>query len=429
MGGFERMNNSDNNIIKKYRKLLNISQKEAACGRLSHSMISLIESGKVQLTTVTAMILSDNFNKIAAEKGIELNLTLKDLLAQDQKDYESEYKGSFISLVERGASNADFDKLLEKAKQHNCFEVMGEIEKAKGGNYELADNLYEAIESYKKAYEYFKLTKNHKNEVEVLLLLVKLYNDLDQYDMAEEYLNKIKLEGINKSIINSILFQYNIEQLRILVNTNRNEEGLKVIDALTKSRKFTNVQKKKFLLFKGIIYIDQKNYSGAVSVLKPIALSSSTMHYLVYHKLAIAYFLTNCSNEGQNCINQCINYLSTNYNERNTKIIIKLADEFAKYHIDKYSIKYYDYALENSELYGQKQYKLICYKSLFNIFFQNNELNSFQKYAQKIEKYLLDSKGNCDNLTEYLILLVKYYIKTSKELMLERFIDTLEKAL
>ena len=55
-------------------------------------MISLIESGKVQLTTVTAMILSDNFNKIAAEKGIELNLTLKDLLAQDQKDYESEYK-------------------------------------------------------------------------------------------------------------------------------------------------------------------------------------------------------------------------------------------------------------------------------------------------------------------------------------------------
>lgn len=254
-GGFEIMNNGNRNIIKKYRNLLNVSQKEAACGRLSHSMISLIESGKVQLTTVTAMILSDNFNKIAAEKGIELNLTLKDLLAQDQNDYESEFKSTFISLVDKGASNAEYDKLLEKAKKHNCFEVMAEIEKAKGSNFEIADNLYEAIDSYKQAYEYFKLTQNHKSEVEVLLLLVKLHNDLNQFELAENFLNKIKFDGINKSLINSFLFQYNLELLKILVNTDRNEEGLKIIEALWKSRKFTNAQKKKFLLFKGIIYI------------------------------------------------------------------------------------------------------------------------------------------------------------------------------
>ncbi|SCN22310.1 hypothetical protein N3C_0696 [Clostridium sp. N3C] len=423
------MSNCNSSVIKKYRKLLNISQKEAACGRLSHSMISLIESGKAQLTTVTAMILSDNFNKIAAEKGIELNLTLKDLLVQEEKDYENEFKKDLMSLEERGATNAEYDKLLEKAKQHNCFEVMGEIEKLKGSNFELKDNLSEAIESYNKAYEYFKLIKNQKSEVEVLLLLVKLYNDLNQFDKAENYLNKIKPEKINKSFANTFLFQYNIELLKILVNTNRNEEGLKIIEVLSKSRKFTSAQKKKFLLFKGIIYIDQKNYSGAVRVLKPIAHTSGTMHYLIYHKLAIAYFLTGSINEGLNCINQCINYLSTNSNEKNTKIIIKLAEEFNKYGIDKYSTKYFDYALENCELYGQKDYKLICYKSLFNIFYKRDELDLFQKYAVQIEKYLLDRKGKSDNLTEYVLLIVKYCLKTSKEVMLERFIDTLEKLL
>lgn len=423
------MNGTKSNVIKKYRKLLNISQKEAACGRLSHSMISLIESGKVQLTTVTAMILSDNFNKIAAEKGIDLNLTLKDLLAQDQNDYESEFKNSFISLIEKGASNSELDDLLEKAKKHNCFEIMAEIEKAKGNNLELEDKVDAAIEAYKKAYEYFKLTKNHKCEVEVLLLLVKLYNGINEFEMAEFYLNNIKLEGINKSLINSFLFQYNMELLKILVNTNRNEEGLKIIEALSKSRKFTNTQKKKFLLFKGIIYIEQKNYQGAVSVLKPIAISSGTMHFLVYHKLAIAYFLTDCTNEGLNCVSSCINYLSANSSEKNTKIAIKLAEELSKYGLDKYASKYFDYALANCELHSQKQYKLICYKSLFNIFLQCEELNLFHKYAVQIEKFALESKGQCDNLTEYVLLIVKYYLKASKEAMLDQFIDALEKTL
>lgn len=429
MGGLERMNNGNCHIIKKYRKLLNISQKEAACGRLSHSMISLIESGKVQLTTVTAMILSDNFNKIAAEKGIELNLTLKDLLGNGRQDYERDLKNTFISLVEDGGSNADYDRLLVKAKKHNCFELIAEIEKAKGDNFALADNLHEAAKAYEKAYEYFKLTQNHKCEVEVLLLLVKLYNELSQFDKAENYLEKIKLDGLKKSLINSFLFQYNIELLKVLVSTKRNSEGLKIIESLSKSRKFTNAQKKKFLLFKGIIYIDEKNYSGAVNVLKSLALTSGTSHYLVYHKLAMAYFLLDKSNEGLNYIKHCINYLSMNCNEKNTKIIIKLAEEFGKYGIEKYSIKYFDFALTNCQLYKQQKYKLTCYRSLFNIFLQGRELNLFQKYALQIEKCLLESKGNCQHLTEYVILLIKYYLKTSKEDVLERFIETLEKAI
>ena len=121
-------------------------------------MISLIESGKVQLTTVTAMILSDNFNKIAAEKGIELNLTLKDLLGNGRQDYERDLKNTFISLVEDGGSNADYDRLLVKAKKHNCFELIAEIEKAKGDNFALADK-HEAAKLMKKLMNILNLLK------------------------------------------------------------------------------------------------------------------------------------------------------------------------------------------------------------------------------------------------------------------------------
>lgn len=72
--------------LKYYRKLLNISQKELADNKVSSNLISLIERGRVPLSTVTASILVDNINKISIGRGINLSLSIKDLMISDE-DY------------------------------------------------------------------------------------------------------------------------------------------------------------------------------------------------------------------------------------------------------------------------------------------------------------------------------------------------------
>lgn len=71
--------------LKYYRKFLNISQKELADNKVSSNLISLIERGRVPLSTVTASILVHNLNKISYEKKMSLNLSIRDLMMSDKE--------------------------------------------------------------------------------------------------------------------------------------------------------------------------------------------------------------------------------------------------------------------------------------------------------------------------------------------------------
>jgi len=71
--------------LKYYRKFLRISQKELADNKVSSNLISLIERGRVPLSTVTASILVHNLNKISNERKMSLNLSIRDLMMSDKE--------------------------------------------------------------------------------------------------------------------------------------------------------------------------------------------------------------------------------------------------------------------------------------------------------------------------------------------------------
>ena len=412
-------------LVKKYRSLLKISQKEAAGSRMSHSMVSLIESGKIQLTTVTAMIIADNFNKIASAKGIDLNLSLKDLLSDSSFYIEEGVRKSFQEAVDRKAAENEFITIFNCAKENNSFEVMAEIKLYLGRKCEAEDDFYGAIEHYNKSVEYFKLTEGTRFVMESIISLARCYNRLGDYDISEGYLKLLKNDYLNKQSDEQIAFKVNMELIYLLKQTGKNNDALRMIESLLKNKKISNLSKKELLLAKSDIYLGEKKCVESISILKKVLSTSLSTEYTIIHKLAVAYLIIGSTEEGLSCISQCIKCLNNSPREENTRLLLMFAEELNNFEVGSYSIKYYDYALVNSNLFNQQEYQLICYKSIFELCSKIGDLKSFQSYAQKIEESIYTGK-NVENLTHYLILLTRYYLKSSQEKRLQEIMDKFE---
>jgi tetratricopeptide (TPR) repeat protein len=422
----DKINSGD--IVKSYRCLLKISQKEAAGARMSHSMVSLIESGKIQLTTVTAMILADNFNKIAASKGIELNLSLKDLLSNDNYYIKENIKKALKDAHEQNSSVEEYNAIFEKAKENNCFETMAEIKLTLGMLLEQREDFNVAINCYNSAIEYYKFIEDYSNVVTTMIFQARCYNRIQRYDSAEEYIQKAMSETLFKYRDDQLIFVANMELLNTFINTNRNFEALKLIEKILKNKKLNISQKKELLMIKANIYFEDKRYSSTIALLKKLLLNNSSSDYLIFHKLALAYFITGQGVEGSNYQTKCINYLSLHNKSENTKILIDLAEELIEYGLSQYSIRYFEYALITCEAYDQKCSTLYCYRSIFNILCSNYQVKQFENYATQMEQLLFNNKS-IENLAQYVLLLSKFYLKTSQVTKLQNFIDILEKAI
>lgn len=405
------MNNNSGELVKKYRTLLKISQKEAAGNRMSHSMVSLIESGKIQMTTVTAMILADNFNKIAASKGLELNLSLKDLFGCYNCGIDAELQKSLSDISTEEYDEKKYEKLFIKAKENNCFDIMAQIKQNEGDIKQRSENYLDAIEKYKDAKDLFQLTQNHKGIAEIIVELAKCHNSLKQYEKAEEYAEKAKNDALHKYHDEQILFSANYQQLIAMVNTKRHEDALKTIENMLKNKRLTITQRKDVLIIKAGIFIDEARLCEAINILKKLVLGSSSSDYLIYHKLALASILLGQRQEGIFYLSQCINLLSVKPHSKNTKTALLLADEFKIYNIYSSSIKYYDFALNNSEMFNQPEYKLHCYKSLFHIY-EYDKFTNFDKYLVDLKQLLINE--DVEYLTSYLILISKFYVDNSR---------------
>lgn len=416
------------NMVKLYRNLLKISQKEAAGTRMSHSMVSLIESGKIQLTTVTAMILADNFNKIAASKGIELNLSLKDLLCNDSYYMKESIRNSFNEALKENSSVEEFNAIFEKAKENNCFDIMADIKLTLGRFYEEEGDFNTAIKCYSLANDYYGLIEDYPSGIRSLIFQARCYNRVKRYAIAEECIGRAMNDILSKHKDDNLLFMANMEFLNTLIQTCRNHEALKLIEKLLKSKKLTMSQKRDLIILKANIYFEERKFSSTISLLKKLLMNNSSEDYLILHKLSLAYFLTYQEEEGFIYQEKCILALSLHADEGNSKITIDFAEELSKFGFRHESIKYYDYALINSESYNQEDYALYCYKSIFNILCSSYQLNKFENYAAHLEQLLVNSKCG-KNLTQYILLLSKYYLKTSQENKLQTFIDVLENAM
>jgi transcriptional regulator with XRE-family HTH domain len=85
-------NMSTGEKIRYYRKLLNMTQKELAGKNMSVNLVKYLEANKRNLTINKAILFVNTFNNAAMQKGMELNLTLKDFVMSNQETALSDCK-------------------------------------------------------------------------------------------------------------------------------------------------------------------------------------------------------------------------------------------------------------------------------------------------------------------------------------------------
>ncbi|MDT8716341.1 helix-turn-helix transcriptional regulator [Clostridium sp. 19966] len=410
-------------IIKNYRTMLKISQKELAGTRMSHSMISLIESGKIQLTTVSAVILADSLNNIAAQKGIELNLSLKDILSDNKYEMVNKYKEEINeALIEK-----DFQKLnriYESAKNDNMFDIMAEIKIITGDNYFSNESYEDALECYKKAEHYFSFMQDRQNTSISIIYIARCYNKLEKSEKAETLLENLKYDYVNKCSNQNLINICNYEYTYALIQNKKYTEAAKIIDNIIKNKSFSALVKSDFYLFKAEIFIKENKYIDAMKIYKKILNLDIQDKYIIYHHMSIINILVGNIEEAKLNISFCINLLSSSLGKSKAKIALTLAEDYWENKIEEYSIPYYEFSIANSNIDDEENNKITSYQKIFKILKPSN-IKQFQKYSLQIEEMINDKKDDKHKLN-YIVILTEYYIKTNQIYCLERFINTIE---
>lgn len=154
--------------LKSIRKYLGVKQEDITGGKISRSLISYIENGKVKLTKPVAEVLSESFKEILDKKGLELDIDA-DYLMWDEIEQASFLLDKYLTRLEEVVNNISKDyiheiegigKAIEKwdvpVKKSRIYELIGDF----------YYNIYQYSDSYIyyiKAYEcYVRINNSHK---------------------------------------------------------------------------------------------------------------------------------------------------------------------------------------------------------------------------------------------------------------------------
>jgi HTH-type transcriptional regulator, quorum sensing regulator NprR len=251
--------------IKEYRKMLNISQKEAAGNRLSHSMISLIESGKIGLTTVTAIILADNLNRIAAEKGIQLNLSLKDLLISSEDYYFNLCEKKLAQIKGREFNEIEYDEIYQLASENKLYRIMAKIKEITGDEKADSKDYDIAIECYSQSRKLYDAAYDSYAAVGVLNKMSKCCCNSGDYEKAEEFLEEL-LKSRDKSPVEDHLGCYELlyELARVKILGSKFAEATEYVDKCLKTENIQAIQLFKAVSLKANLLIQLGSFDEAL---------------------------------------------------------------------------------------------------------------------------------------------------------------------
>ncbi|WP_069649870.1 helix-turn-helix domain-containing protein [Caloranaerobacter ferrireducens] len=85
--------------LKRIRKILDVKQEELAGEKFSKNYISMFENDKRKINIINAIYLSDKINKLAKQKGIDINVSAS-LFLKTEKDMAKDKCLEWITYVE-----------------------------------------------------------------------------------------------------------------------------------------------------------------------------------------------------------------------------------------------------------------------------------------------------------------------------------------
>jgi tetratricopeptide (TPR) repeat protein len=412
--------------IKEYRKMLKISQKQAANGRLSHSMISLIESGKIQLTTVTAIILADNLNKIAAERGINLNLSLKDMIMSKEEYIEENCKKKLDDLMRIDFNIDKYEDIFIIAEEHNLFSLMAYTK-------ELIGDYYSSNEKYELALIAYEISCDCYNRVNMCVEHARAlyksgicYIKLKKYSECDSHLKKaISVLQFTEPLDIGFYLKVLYEISMLKYTCGNYEEALYYINISTAIPQMDKAKTSDILGLKANIYLKQKKYEDSVQVFNEILQSDFEEKHIILFSLSIAFSKLQMKDKSQYYYDEALIFMLSRNTPSNTINLLNAGQAYKEFEIFDKALVCFEKALEYANNHSQDKLRIICYKKIQGIYSDQKRLFDFGNYAKQIEEYI-NTKHNDKFKLHYVMIIVKYYLSINMPKKIEEIITNLE---
>ncbi|MEG2353778.1 MAG: helix-turn-helix transcriptional regulator [Clostridium sp.] len=254
--------------VRYFRKLLDISQKELADNKVSSNLISLIERGKIPLSTVTASILVDNINRFSEKQGVGLNLGIKDLLMPREEYLRSQCEDS-INKSNDGKNSEEYKKIIEVCSKHNFNDVLVKVEEKLADEYFSNKDYKNAAEHYKSYIDSENNNDNIKSKFNAMYRISICCYNMEQYGVSLKYMNEA-YEFMEKNNIEAdlgnILYQIALMNFKIR-NFKYAEEYINRFFLLENSNEEL---KNRGTFLRGNLYLERGQYYDALKVYKSL---------------------------------------------------------------------------------------------------------------------------------------------------------------
>lgn len=280
-----RLKNRNEKLIE-IRRILNATQKDMANNGLTREYISMIESGKRNLSREAAILVMKNALDYARERNIDLNLDEEFIARTEEED---------LCKICEGISET-----IENLQ--SCNEI---VRFAHDNNFKLAEinglkkvaNILLIDKQYKEAFKEYTLCLNKIDEINSNILKENIYNcigivkmELTQYEEAliyyKEALNYCYINNkfdIKSKVIYNLALTYH--------NIGKYEKSLEYIENILKE-KLENRLYVKFRILQGLNYHNMKRLDEAIEIYldtikhKDIDINSKIK---VYNNIAMCY--------------------------------------------------------------------------------------------------------------------------------------------
>jgi tetratricopeptide (TPR) repeat protein len=168
------------------RRKFRVNQSDLEATNMTRAYISMMESGKRNVSKASSKVLAEKFNKIA--ERISVNLKLDDEYFSRTPSEDAQYYCENELLKDN--SHRQLEELIGIEKKFNLYGLLAETYKVNGSKYFVENDYIRAFANLSNALGKYKELRDDTSQIEVYLLMGRCKNRRCEYDDAIYYLNK-----------------------------------------------------------------------------------------------------------------------------------------------------------------------------------------------------------------------------------------------
>ncbi len=407
--------------VKKLREQLNIKQDDLVSERVTRGLISMIETGRRDVTYGTAVKLAEKFNEKAEELSIIMNIDEAYLMRSPAEDAEIY---CLNKLKNEDITKSTIDEIFEIIDQYDLLFVQAKTYFKIGEINEEKKNFDDACINYDKAIKIYK-TMGKDKELGLVYLRLGISKGKNlQHDTAIVYFNSSQYYAFiydDKKVQQSSLYN--------LANAYKKTNKIKL--ALETVEKYLAISDETdyFYYFgfntKAICYELNGNYDRAIDTYKDLLTKisdneTSVLGY-VYNNLGLNYCHKNDFKESLKYFEMAEEFRSKSDKVNLGVTLIEKSIVFLKQKLYTNAINTIDLGLNYCIKYNDIEYLIKGNYMLADIYDKLNDLVNLEDCFLKIIEILKIKKDN-NSLKSIYTKMALMYSKQGKSITCEKYL-------